>query len=146
MKKLISVSNISVDELLKEINNIEITPPKVNTAFWVFGDSKEKIKTKFLIYTTNNYFPEIEEKLDEMKETFKQAINTAFSDKEERGKIIKEFNRAVIEPIGKTLKEKDNQLKEFKEKIEEDKNRFNELNKELERLTEIKKFIEKELK
>ena len=137
---------ISAYELTKGVDNLQIDTPKVDTSIWFLGDSKEEIKDKFSKYINNQYFNNAKNLLNDYRIQTFEYVNKAFNKKEEKGVIIREFNSAVIGPIDKALKEKENELKGFKSKIEEEKNKLQILEQKLKTLNEGREFVERELK
>ena len=137
--------NITLDELSKSLNNIQENIPSVDTSWWFFGDSVDEIKKKFS-EAVADYSLKVNRELDEKTRQFNEMTEKAFNKSEERGTIIREFNKAVIAPIDKALKEKEKELQGYKSMIEKDKNRFKELSNRLNKLKEVKEFVEKELR
>ncbi len=137
--------NITLDELSKSLNNIQENIPYVDTSWWIFGDSIDEIKNKFL-KALDDYSNKVNRELDEKKRQFNEIIEKAFNKSEERGTIIREFNKAVINPIDKALKEKEYELQGYKSMIEKDKNKLKDLSNKLNQLKEVKEFVEKELR
>ena len=136
--------NIYKYELVKDAN-LNLNIPEINDRWWIFGDSIEEIKNKFFNWAMNNYFTNAERILESYKQQLFELIHKAFDKKEERGVIIREFNKAVIEPIDKTLQRRENELKELKNDIKTDKQMLNKLKSQLQALNKAKEKIEREL-
>lgn len=136
--------NISKDDLIKHLNYLEVDIPAVNTA-WLFGDSKKAIKEELKKHL-KEFSEKLYNKLDEYSVQFKQIILKAFAKEQEVGVIIKEFNKAVIEPINNALKEKENKLKLHKKEVEKVEQNIEELKKRLKRFENAKEFARKELR
>jgi len=139
---LLKASLYDLNKNLDKLNIINL--PKVNTGW--FGDSKEKIKESLKEWLNNTYFSNAERILDTYRVQLLEPIKRAFDKKEERGVIIREFNKAVIEPIDKTLQRRENELKELKNDIKTDKQMLNKLQSQLQALNQAKEKIEKELR
>ena len=139
---LLKASLYDLNKNLDKLNIINL--PKVNTGW--FGDSKEKIKESLKEWLNNTYFSNAERILDTYRVQLLEPIKRAFDKKEERGVIIREFNKAVIEPIDKTLQKRENELKELKNDIKTDKQMLNKLQSQLQALNQAKEKIEKELR
>jgi len=133
--------NISRYELEKLVDVIEIEIPEVDTGF--FGDSKSEIKKQFK-KTFNKYRSDALSLLDGYMRQFLELVERAYSKKIEKGIIIREFDRSIIAPIDRSLKEKELELQNIKEKIEEDNKIEMEALKA--KLDAAKKFVEEELK
>lgn len=134
-----SILSLQIDNITKAVDDIKLSLPSVDTGW--FGNSKEEIKDRFFDFS-DNYF-----------DSLRESVNIIFNDVNTLliqklgvdSELKREFRKALITPLEKSLNEIEAELKKNTNLKEEKETALQEITQEEKLLDEKIKEVERKL-